>query len=273
MDKGIWNMTLNRLSDDQKNAFMEHGYVIGLPVFQTDEMVQLNVGLKQLEAFLKPNETHFHMNAWHNESRWLYDVCTHPQILNYVEDILGPNFYLWGSHFFAKRPQSMDTVGWHQDAQYWPLKPHNSVTVWLAFTEVDEENGAMKVIPGTHKAGLIKHRSTTRKTDSLNLVMENGTYNESEAVSLLLKAGCISLHDDALVHSSPANASNRFRIGLTMRFSSTDVKCDMEEWPEFSIHVVRGIDVYRYNPVRAVPFEKFSRYDYDPHYRADGKEL
>ena len=39
-------------------------------------------------------------------------------------------------------------VGWHQDAYYWPMTPHNSVTVWLAYTDVDEENGAMQIVPG-----------------------------------------------------------------------------------------------------------------------------
>ncbi|WP_425590287.1 phytanoyl-CoA dioxygenase family protein [Fictibacillus sp. B-59209] len=70
----------------------------------------------------------FNINTWHRSSRWLYDDCTHSQILNYVEDILGPNSYLWGSHFFSKAPGSKDTVAWHQDAPCWPLSPLNLIT-------------------------------------------------------------------------------------------------------------------------------------------------
>jgi hypothetical protein len=40
--------------------------------------------------------------------------------LNLVEDILGPNFYAWASSFFIKEPHSTSTVGWRQEAYYWP---------------------------------------------------------------------------------------------------------------------------------------------------------
>jgi len=92
-------------------------------------------------------------------SRWLYDVCSAPALLDIVEGLLGPDFYMWGSQFFAKSPHSSSTVAWHQDGYYWPLEPlHESVTAWLAFEDVDEGNGAMQVIPGSHRAGLLQHR-------------------------------------------------------------------------------------------------------------------
>jgi ectoine hydroxylase-related dioxygenase (phytanoyl-CoA dioxygenase family) len=58
-----------------------------------------------------------------------------------------------GEQLFHQEPHSPQTVGWHQDAYYWPMAPHNSVTVWLAFDDVDERNGAMQIIPGSHRAG------------------------------------------------------------------------------------------------------------------------
>ncbi len=168
------NMTSNRLSETQKLAYKENGYLIGLPpVFNRSEVNKLNEGLSELSEFLLPGETHFHMNGWHSSSRWLYDICANPQILDYVEDLLGPDFYMWGTHFFSKKPGSKETVSWHQDAPYWPLNPHNSVTVWVAFTDVDEQNGAMQVISGTHREGLIKHRSSEDSTNVLGLELEN----------------------------------------------------------------------------------------------------
>ena len=104
--------------------------------------------LHELLALLRPGESSKEIREWHESSRFLYDICMHPTILDYVEDLLGPDFYLWGSNFFIKEPRSLSTVGWHQDAYYWPLDPHESLTVWLAFDDSTVENGAMTVVPG-----------------------------------------------------------------------------------------------------------------------------
>lgn len=233
-------------------------------------MEKLNQELQELVRLLEPGEKMLHIREWHMSSRWLYDIVTHPQILKYVEGISGENFYLWGSQFFAKAPGSRDTVACHQDAYYWPLHPHNSITIWLAFTDVDEENGAMKVIPKSHKAGLIKHKSVSGDS-VLSLELEGGTFNELDAQSLVLKAGQVSLHDDAIVHGSPANRSERWRIGLAARYSGTNVKCDLSKAPQFKAYLVNGIDDYNHNPQGIVPIEKFAKLSPVQHFASTDK--
>ena len=250
------------LTSEQTRAFHELGFVCDLPpIFDADEVMQLNAGLERLRELLKPDEQLIHINGWHRTSRWLYDLCTHPKILSYVQGLLGDDFFLWGSHFFAKAPHSLDTVAWHQDAYYWPLSPHNTVTVWLAFNDVDEENGAMLVIPRSQRGGMLKHRDTSSETSVLALELENEIFSSADAVPLLLKAGSISLHDDALIHGSPANRSNRWRTGLTMRFSGTNVKCDLTVNPRFEAFLVHGVDELRLNPQGTVPTTMFARYE------------
>ncbi len=171
----------------------------------------------------------------------------------------GPDFYLWGSNFFIKPPHSNSTVGWHQDTYYWPLEPKISATVWLAFEDVNEENAAMKVIPGSHVAGLLKHSRSSDTDSVLTLECEQGQFREDSAVSLNLKAGQISIHDDKLVHGSPANHSNRRRAGLTIRYSSTIVKCDLSINPHFKTYLCRGVDTYKHNPVGTIPTQEYGR--------------
>jgi len=256
-------MNRHSLTEEQKQSYATNGYLINLPaVFSAEEMKQLNVELKELEKLLEPGEKLMHIREWHMKSKWLYDLCANPQILNYVEGILGPNFYVWGSQFFAKEPNSKDTVAWHQDAYYWALSPHHSVTVWLAFTDVDEANGAMRVIPGTHNKGIIKHRKISNDS-VLTLELEQGSFNEDDAKSFILNAGQVSLHDDNIVHGSPANTSDRWRIGFTIRYSSTHVKCDMARAPEFRAYMMRGEDEFKYNPHGELPTEKYDRLSKD----------
>jgi ectoine hydroxylase-related dioxygenase (phytanoyl-CoA dioxygenase family) len=250
---------LHELSVAQKQFYATQGYLKDLPpVFDAAEMARLSTELKEIERLLLPGESLMTVRNWHIESRWLYEIAANPQILNYVEGILGPDFYMWGTHFFAKAPNSPDTVAWHQDAYYWPLSPHHTVTVWLAFTDVDVENGAMRVIPGTHDKGVITHRR--KEGDSvLTLELEQGTFDESTAQALTLKAGQVTLHDDRMVHGSPANDSARWRIGLTMRYSGCDVRCDLARAPWFRAYMMRGVDTYRHNPQGEAPKARFAR--------------
>jgi ectoine hydroxylase-related dioxygenase (phytanoyl-CoA dioxygenase family) len=251
-----------RLTDLQQKAYHENGYIIGLPpVFSPAGVKKLNAGLDELMKLLHPGEDAKEIREWHETSRFLYDICTNPAILDYVEDILGPDFYLWGSNFFIKPPRSSSTVGWHQDTYYWPLEPKISATVWIAFEDVDEANAAMQVIPGSHKAGLIKHSRSSDTDSVLTLECERGQFREDSAVSLNLKAGQVSIHDDKIVHGSPANHSDRRRAGLTVRYSSTIVKCDLSVNPHFTTYLCRGVDRYKHNPVGTVPTQEYGRLD------------
>lgn len=251
-----------RLTDTQRKFYEENGYLIGLPpVFDAVGVKELNSGLNELLKLLRPDEDAKDIREWHETSRFLYDICTNGMILDFVEDILGPDFYLWGSNFFIKPPHSASTVGWHQDTYYWPLEPKISATVWVAFEDVDESNAAMRVIPGSHKAGLLKHSRSSDTDSVLTLECEEGQYREDAAVSLNLRAGQVSIHDDKIVHGSLANHSARRRAGLTIRYSSTIVKCDLSVNPYFTTYPCRGVDRYHHNPVGKVPEERFGRLD------------
>jgi non-haem Fe2+, alpha-ketoglutarate-dependent halogenase len=249
-----------RLTPQQQSLYQTNGYIIGLPpVFNAMQVQELNEGLNILLKLLRPGEDAKDIREWHESSRFLYDICTNPTILDYVEDVLGPDFYLWGSNFFIKPPHSSSTVGWHQDTYYWPVDPKISATVWLAFEDVDEENAAMKVIPGSHRAGLLKHSRSSDTDSVLTLECEGGQFREDDAVSLNLKAGQISIHDDKIVHGSGANNSGRRRAGLTIRYSSTVVKCDLSVNPYFKSYLCRGVDTYKHNPAGTIPTEQFGR--------------
>ncbi len=249
-----------QLTDQQKKFYETNGYILGLPsVLSPQGVHELNDGLEELMKLLRPGEDSKEIREWHESSRFLYDICTNNTILDYVEDILGPDFYLWGSNFFVKPPRTNSTVGWHQDTYYWPLEPKISATVWLALEDVDEQNAAMRVIPGSHKAGLLKHSRSSDTDSVLTLECEQGQFREDMAVSFNLKGGQISIHDDKLVHGSPANHSDRRRAGLTIRYSSTIVKCDLSVNPHFKTYLCRGADEYKHNPVGTIPTQRYGR--------------
>ena len=249
-----------RLTQQQIDAYHEDGYILGLdPIFDAVEVAALNDGMEELLKLLEPGETALEIREWHEASSFLYDICMNEQILDYVEDLIGPNFFMWGSSFFNKDPHSPKMVGWHQDSFYWPLDPPESCTVWLSFNGSDRENAAMRVLPGSHKDGIIKHQSADETDSVLTLECDTKKFSEDEQVFLELPAGAISIHDDKIIHGSLGNDSDHSRIGLTIRYSKTHVKCDLDVNPFFRCYHCRGVDEFNHNPRGPIPRQNYAR--------------
>ncbi len=249
-------MTTQLIDVDQ---YHKQGYLMGLPVFSPQEVDDLMATYNRLRSLLpegKPTEL---MDWWHQLDRGLWEIASNPTLLDYIEPILGPDFYLWGSQFFSKDPHNPKTVPWHQDGFYWPLSPHNTVTAWVALADSNRENAAMRVIPGSHTQQF-KHNSSASDSDVLDMRANLGDYTEDDAVYLELKAGQVSLHDDNLLHGSGPNTSDRLRCGLTLRFSAGEVKCDTSVWPFFKAYWVRGEDKWNHNPVGEPPTQNMTEF-------------
>ena len=148
---------IRRLSKSEISQYDSEGFIKNLPVFSKRGVEELQLFFNELKNRLPSSVDINKTNMWHKASKKFYDVAHTPEILDYVEDLLGPNFYLWGGQFFYKPALSKSIVPWHQDSQYWPLKPSNSVTVWLAIFDTDKDNSAMKIVSGSHKTKKYLH--------------------------------------------------------------------------------------------------------------------
>jgi len=231
-----------KLTREQIVQFNEKGFISPLDVFDADEIaVHREYFDRLLEAALAKGWNSYSINGWHARCRGIYDLVVEPRILDYVQDLLGENLICWGTHYFSKMPGDGKRVSWHQDASYWPLTPSKTVTVWLAIDDADEDNGAMRVIPGSHRFGQLPFEPST--ADENNVLYQTVPAPEAygdKPVSLVLRAGQMSLHSDLLLHGSEPNRSNRRRCGLTMRFVPPDVRA-FKGWNRNSI-LCRGRD-------------------------------
>ena len=105
------------------------------------------------------------------------------------------------------------------------MTPSKAVTVWLAIDDVDEENGAMQVIPSSHLHGQIPfEHSKAEENNVLGQTVPDIKPYGDEPVAFEMHAGQISLHTDLLLHGSQPNPSKRRRCGLTMRFVPPEVR-------------------------------------------------
>jgi len=151
-------------------------------------------------------------------ARW-FQYATDPAIVGLVAQVLGPDVILWGSQVFCKPARTGRTIPWHQDGQYWPIRPLATCSVWIALDDATPENGCMRYIPGSHRAGSVfEHRR--REGDDLVLFdeLDPAAFDATDARDDALEAGQFSLHDIFLIHGSEANRSSRRRAGFVIRY-------------------------------------------------------
>ena len=113
-----------------------------------------------------------------------------PAVLDMVQQVLGPDFALWNSSFFAKPAVNGYATPWHQDGEYWPIRPLATCTVWIAVDDATRENGCLRVIRGSHRSGrLLSHRTNSSPDLTLNQELVDSEYDEKEAVDLVAGGG------------------------------------------------------------------------------------
>src|ERR1043165_852660 len=82
---------------------------------------------------------------------WL-DIATHPDIVDIVEQIVGPDIILWGSGIFHKRALAGPATPWHRAASHTPVKPLATTSVWISVFDSLRANGCLRFLPETHAA-------------------------------------------------------------------------------------------------------------------------
>lgn len=175
---------------------------------------------------------------------WIDRLVRHPRILDAVEDVLGPNLLCWSSQFFAKPAGDPGYVSWHQDGTYWGLSKPQVVTAWLALSPSTPESGNMQVIRGTHLRQ-VAHEDKFEQNNLLSRGQEIAVeVDRSQAVDVSLQPGEFSLHHVLIFHGSEPNRSREPRIGLAIRYISTDVAQTAGE--RESALLVRGVDEHRH---------------------------
>jgi hypothetical protein len=238
----VVNASPRVLTADQIDFFNRQGYIRPFRIYDESEADRNREYFDRLLQMLKAQNDGrdaYAINGYHIRCEGIWDIVTHPRILDYVQDLIGPDIIAWGTHYFCKLPHDPKHVPWHQDASYWPLTPSRTVTVWLAIDDADADNAAMQFIPGTHAVGHLQWRETDKPAVLGQEIVNITQYGQP--VMDALKAGEISLHADMLAHGSGPNTSARRRCGLTVRYCPPTVRALNPLWAQQAI-LCRGND-------------------------------
>ena len=130
---------------------------------------------------------------------------------------------LLADQILMKPPHHGGPKPYPQDNFHFQCSPVNDViTAWIALDDVDEENGCLRYISGSHNEGMLPH-----------FPMENETYNmipnqdrvdlAKEELAPVHKGGVV-FHHGYTLHSSSRNYSDRWRRGYATHWITADAK-------------------------------------------------
>src|SRR5687768_5528916 len=163
----IWCM----LTDEQIAEYHREGFVT--PDYRLDGVVLDDIAAAHKRLIERHPEFSDYCSALLAFDTWYLTVARIPEILDMVGQLIGEDIALWNASFFAKPARVGTRTPWHQDGEYWPIRPLATCTVWIAVDASTTENGCLRVIPGSHRSKrLAAHRENNAEGLSLNLELE-----------------------------------------------------------------------------------------------------
>ncbi|OED39959.1 phytanoyl-CoA dioxygenase [Chromatiales bacterium (ex Bugula neritina AB1)] len=228
------------LSEAEKARYYKEGYVVPdyrLPEAQVASLRDTVNYLIEANPGVRPEQlVNAHLASPSAEgvrgAAELLELAKEPEILDLVEDVIGQDIILWGCQLFCKPAGDGMEVPWHQDGQYWPIRPLATCTVWIAIDDSLVSNGCLRVVPGSHSdQQLHSHYTDDRERLTLTQAIEPQHLDEEAFADVELRAGQMSLHDVYLVHGSNVNTSVNRRAGLAIRYmpASSEFNRDLIE--------------------------------------------
>ena len=168
------------------------------------------------------------VNIW-QASEAFRDLVHNPLIVDAVQQATGASgLRLWHDQIQYKPAHNGGVNSWHQDHPYWkPLTPADTqITAWLALDDVDDDNGCMSMVPGSHHWG--DAIDDLFKVSDFHVMPEQYQGHEVHVVRTPVRAGSLHLHHPYTWHGSHANRSGRPRRAVALHYMTSEVRLVME---------------------------------------------
>lgn len=215
------------LTKEEIKQYNEDGFVV--PRFRLDDQDQeaLRTATQDLisvyphiptEGLVSPHILYAGSHRPDIHSKFL-NLCRMPQILDIVEQLIGADIIIWGSRIFSKAAKTGRATPWHQDGEYWPIRPLATATVWIAIDHSTEENGCLRLLSGSHKGKiLLPHQSLAGSGAALDKEIVPSEINEEDEVPVPLEPGQMVIFDVYTAHGANPNVSSDRRAGFAIRY-------------------------------------------------------
>lgn len=227
------------LTNQQLNDYEEVGFVHSIPILSRKEICHYRAEAEKTCRAIGDHGTR--LDGVHLFFRWAWDLSTHPRLLDCLEQLLGPNIVLKSTRLFYKYGRSASYVGWHQDGITERLEDGRAPGVWLGLTAATVENGCLRVVPKSHRLGLLQHKvrpdqdtfgnsnlthsqqRSRARADELSGKITTVPQEADLPFDLVMRPGEMSIHHPVILHGSNPNLSGESRIGLSASYSTPEL--------------------------------------------------
>ena len=221
------------LSDAEVQAFHRDGYVIVKNFFSKEEIDKL-YGIAVGDSVMRKHAVDLNdqsgkktkLTLWFTPGEDVYSLLLRSErMVHSVAKLLDSDSPV--CHFHTKLMQKEPRVGgaweWHQDYGYWYknqfLFPDQLVSVMIALTEANKQNGCLQVIKGSHKSGRVNHGFAGEQVGA-DMTMVNHCLETMEHVYVEIEPGDALFFHSNILHRSEANTSDRPRWSIISCYNS-----------------------------------------------------
>jgi phytanoyl-CoA hydroxylase len=161
------------------------------------------------------------------------DYTKHPKWVGLARTLVGEEVEVQEPEWFNKPPGAPSPTPPHQDNYYFSLKPPNVLTIWMALDPVDEENGCLRYVAGSHRRGIRPHGRSSILGFSQGIT-DYGPDDIAREVQIHLQPGDVVVHHGETIHrADPNRSATRHRRAFAMVFKGVSCRRDEEAFARY----------------------------------------
>jgi phytanoyl-CoA hydroxylase len=151
-----------------------------------------------------------------------------PSWFGLAEALMGEPVVPQGVEWFNKPPKIGKPTPPHQDGFYFMLEPNEALTFWLALDPVNEENGCLRYVSGSHRTGVRPHARTSVLGFSQG-VSKFSPEDRAAEVAVPAEPGDMLIHHSLTIHRAGNNPTERHRRSLGLVYYAQRAHVDKEK--------------------------------------------
>jgi len=226
-------MPFKKLNREQVGSFFKDGYVIVKNFCSKAEVDRMYATAIEDDAMTKnalllndQTGRKTKLSLWFTPGNDVFGYLTRSEkMVNSVARLLDSDAPV--CHFHSKLMQKEPRVGgaweWHQDYGYWYknqfMFPDQLVSVMVALTTANKENGCLQVIKGSHKLGRVNHGFAGEQVGA-DMTMVNNALKTMAHIYVELEPGDALFFHSNILHRSEANLSDHPRWSIISCYCS-----------------------------------------------------